>query len=709
MKQNKNKNDVKFRIGVDIGGTFTDATLVNSKTGETFTSKVISTPSDPSVGFINALKKLLDDKHIDPDKLDYVFLATTVATNAIIEGKSASTAFVTTKGFRDMLEIARQIRPSLYDLQFEKPPPLIPRQLCFEVEERVNAKGEIIKTLDGKSIDKIINSLSKTNIDAVAICLLHSYRNPKHEKQLDRAIKSKLPNLTVSISSEVVPEFREYLRASTTVINSSISPIVNTYIKSIKRKLIDNKIKAELFVMQSNGGVYGAEAAVKSPVHMVESGPAAGAVASAVFGGILGYPNLISFDMGGTTAKVTLIRDGKPSITKDYSVGSSAKTGAGAFGGSSGYPIRTPVIDLVEIGAGGGSIAWIDSGGALRVGPESSGADPGPVCYGLGGKFPTITDANLILGRLDPNYFANGEIKLNFKEAEHSIYKYCAKPLGISTERAAYGIIEIANNAMVNALRIVSIQRGHDPREFVLVGFGGAGPAHVASLAEQVGIPKVLIPISPGTASALGLLVTDVRMDLSKTLIIRSDQIELSLIKKELNSLKNQGKSLYSSNTSNILDLIFEYSVDMRYWGQSFELNIPAPETSKIDTNWLNQLLESFHKTHEISYGFRVDNDPIEIVNLRLTTIRKISQPKIKKLLKQKIDSSYAMKGIRPVYFGSNNEKDQTPVYNRKNLSPKTTFNGPAIIEEPDSTTVIPPKWNVNVDDFGNLILENLH
>ena len=367
------------------------------------------------------------------------------------------------------------------------------------------------------------------------------------------------------------------------------------------------------------------------------------------------------------------------------------------------------MIDLVEIGAGGGSIAWIDSGGALRVGPESSGADPGPVCYGLGGKFPTITDANLILGRLDPNYFANGEIKLNFKEAEHSIYKYCAKPLGISTERAAYGIIEIANNAMVNALRIVSIQRGHDPREFVLVGFGGAGPAHVASLAEQVGIPKVLIPISPGTASALGLLVTDVRMDLSKTLIIRSDQIELSLIKKELNSLKNQGKSLYSSNTSNILDLIFEYSVDMRYWGQSFELNIPAPETSKIDTNWLNQLLESFHKTHEISYGFRVDNDPIEIVNLRLTTIRKISQPKIKKLLKQKIDSSYAMKGIRPVYFGSNNEKDQTPVYNRKNLSPKTTFNGPAIIEEPDSTTVIPPKWNVNVDDFGNLILENLH
>lgn len=709
MKQNKNKNDVKFRIGVDIGGTFTDATLVNSKTGDTYTSKVISTPSDPSVGFINALKKLLDDQYIDPDKLDYVFHATTVATNAIIEGKTASTAFVTTKGFRDMLEIARQIRPSLYDLQFEKPPPLIPRQLCFEVEERVNAKGEIIKILDDKSIDKVINSLSQTNIDAVAICLLHSYRNPKHEKLLDRAIKSKLPNLTVSISSEVVPEFREYLRASTTVINSSISPIVNTYIKSIKRKLIDNKVNAELFVMQSNGGVYSAEAAVKSPVHMVESGPAAGAVASAVLGGILGYPNLISFDMGGTTAKVTLIRNGKPSITKDYSVGSTAKTGAGAFGGSSGYPIRTPVIDLVEIGAGGGSIAWIDSGGALRVGPESSGADPGPVCYGLGGKFPTITDANLILGRLDPNYFANGEIKLNLKEAENSIYKYCAKPLGISIERAAYGIIEIANNAMVNALRIVSIQRGHDPREFVLVGFGGAGPAHVASLAEQVGIPKVLIPISPGTASALGLLVTDVRMDLSKTLIIRSDQIELSLIKKELNSLKNQGKNLYSSITSNIPDLIFEYSVDMRYWGQSFELNIPAPETSKIDINWLNQLLESFHKTHEISYGFRVDNDPIEIVNLRLITIRKISQPKIKKLLKQKIDSSYALKGVRPVYFGSNNEKDQTPVYDRKKLSPKTTFNGPAIIEEPDSTTVIPPKWNVNVDDFGNLILENLN
>ena len=697
----------KYRIGVDIGGTFTDATLINSNTGEIFTSKVLTTPSDPSVGFINAVEKILKSEKIQPELLEYVVHATTVATNAIIEGKIAKTAFITTEGFRDMLEIARQIRPSLYDLQFKKPKPLIPRQLCYEVTERMNSKGEIIKPLDSKSINKIIDLLIENKVDAVAICLLHSYRNPEHEIQLKRAIQLRIPKLMISSSSEVVPEFREYLRASTTVINSSISPIINKYITSISKKLSIYKINAELLVMQSNGGVYSARAAIASPVHMVESGPAAGVVASSVLGKFLGYKNIISFDMGGTTAKAALIKDGKPSVTKDYSVGNFAQTGMGAFGGSSGYPIRTPVIDLVEIGAGGGSIAWVDSGGALRVGPQSAGADPGPACYGLGGTQPTITDANLILGKLDPNYFANGEIILDIDLAEKSILDSCAKQLDLSVLQVANAIVEIANNAMVNALRLVSVQKGHDPREFILVGFGGAGPAHVANLADEVGIEKVIIPKGPGTASALGLLVTDVRMDLSKTLMVRADTMDLSEVKEGFDSLEVEGRRLhsYNDNVDQKTDLFFERILEMRYWGQSFELSVQAPD-KKIDQNWLTELLELFHLAHESSYGFRVDKDPVEIVNLRLTAVRKISIPKTQKLKNNHIKNPLVIKGERSVYFNEEHQKITTPIYDRSKFLGGLIFNGPAIIEEPDSTSIIPPNWQVEVDFYGNLILQ---
>ena len=697
----------KYRIGVDIGGTFTDATLINSNTGEIFTSKVLTTPSDPSVGFINAVEKILKSEKIQPELLEYVVHATTVATNAIIEGKIAKTAFITTEGFRDMLEIARQIRPSLYDLQFKKPKPLIPRQLCYEVTERMNSKGEIIKPLDSKSINKIIDLLIENKVDAVAICLLHSYRNPEHEIQLKRAIQLRIPKLMISSSSEVVPEFREYLRASTTVINSSISPIINKYITSISKKLSIYKINAELLVMQSNGGVYSAAAAIASPVHMVESGPAAGVVASSVLGKFLGYKNIISFDMGGTTAKAALIKDGKPSVTKDYSVGNFAQTGMGAFGGSSGYPIRTPVIDLVEIGAGGGSIAWVDSGGALRVGPQSAGADPGPACYGLGGTQPTITDANLILGKLDPNYFANGEIILDIDLAEKSILDSCAKQLDLSVLQVANAIVEIANNAMVNALRLVSVQKGHDPREFILVGFGGAGPAHVANLADEVGIEKVIIPKGPGTASALGLLVTDVRMDLSKTLMVRADTMDLSEVKEGFDSLEVEGRRLhsYNDNVDQKTDLFFERILEMRYWGQSFELSVQAPD-KKIDQNWLTELLELFHLAHESSYGFRVDKDPVEIVNLRLTAVRKISIPKTQKLKNNHIKNPLVIKGERSVYFNEEHQKITTPIYDRSKFLGGLIFNGPAIIEEPDSTSIIPPNWQVEVDFYGNLILQ---
>ena len=697
-------NDARFRVGIDIAGTFTDGTLVDSTTGEVTTSKVLSTPSNPASGFISAVEKLLATHgSIDPTEIEHVVHATTVATNAIIEGKTATTAFITTEGFRDMLEIARQIRPSLYDLQFEKPQPLVPRQLCYEVPERLNAQGEVITPLDESVVEQVVEKIAETGVEAVAVCLLHSYRNSAHEQRIGELLRAKLPDITISLSSDVVPEFREYLRASTTVINSSVAPVVSTYLSSIREKLNSSGVTSELLVMQSSGGVYPAEAASDSPVFMVESGPAAGAVAAAALGTSLGSPDVISFDMGGTTAKASLIRNGQPNVTKDYSVGGAAQAGTGAFGGASGYPIRTPVVDLVEIGAGGGSIAWVDSGGALRVGPHSAGADPGPVCYGLGGTEPTITDANLVLGRLDPDYFAGGDMQLDLKGARNAIKTQCADPLGISIEEAAHGIVEIANTAMVNALRLVSVQRGHDPRDFMLIGFGGAGPAHTVRLAEQAGIPNVLIPLAPGTASALGLLVTDVRMDSSATLIARADSVQPDDIAGHFARLEDEGAKAHQSAASSSGEPVFERAVEMRYWGQSFELSVPAPDRELIDRQWLNELCESFHDAHETAYGFRAQDEPVELVNLRLTTVGKIARPNMKKLEETSSDASSALKGSRPVYFSESNGVTETAVYDRVKLPAGAQFSGPAIVEEPDCTTVVHPAWNVLVDEYGNL------
>jgi len=696
---------------VDIGGAFTDGTLVDSVTGKVTTSKVLTTPEDPVEGFIAAVQKLLDiDGNIAPDAIEHVVHATTVSTNAIIEGKTAKTAFVTTEGFRDMLEIARKIRPSLYDLQFEKPLPLVPRQLCFEVPERLNAKGQIVTPLDEKALAEVVERIAESGVEAVAVCLLHSYRNPDHERRIGAAIAARLPKVIISLSADVVPEFREYLRASTTVINSAVAPIVSTYLKSITEKLHTIDITSELLVMQSSGGVYPASAATENPVFMVESGPAAGAVAAAHLGSALGHSAVISFDMGGTTAKASLIRGGQPNVTKDYNVGGSAQAGAGAFGGASGYPIRTPLVDLVEIGAGGGSIAWVDSGGALRVGPQSAGADPGPVYYDLGGTELTITDANLVLGRLDPDYFAGGDMTLNLELASETIRTQCADPLGLLIDEAAHGIVEIANTAMVNALRLVSVQRGHDPRDFMLVGFGGAGPAHAVRLAEQAGITRVLIPLGPGTASALGLLVTDVRMEGSATVIARADETGLSLISNEFEHLQTAGREAHRVATSASGDPIFERAIEMRYWDQSFELSIPAPESSVIDDAWMNELTESFHEAHETAYGFRANDEPVELVNLRLTTIGKIERPEMHKLEITGSDASVASKGKRAVYFSENTGQKgiiETIVYDRAKLPAGAVFSGPAIIEEPDCTTVIHPAWTATVDEYGNLEIEH--
>src|SRR3954449_9223582 len=564
---------MSVRLAIDIGGTFTDATLIDEETGAVSIAKVLTTPSDPSEGFMQAVDRALAEGGVDAGQVRFVVHATTVATNAIIEGKIARSGFVTTEGFRDLLEIARQVRPTLYDTQFEKAPPLVPRDRAVGVRERLGPAGEVLLALDDGSARAAAALLKREDVESVAVCLLHSYVNGDHERRIGAILAEELPGVPISLSAEVAPEFREYLRASTTVINAVIRPVVERYLERIEGRLAEAGIEAKLLVMQSSGGVFSSAAARQKPVFMVESGPAAGVIASAHLGSELGMPDVLSFDMGGTTAKVGLIQDGRPSVTKDYNVGGHAGAGIGGMS-LSGYPVRTPVVDLVEIGAGGGSIAWVDSGGLLRVGPQSAGAAPGPVCYRRGGTEPTVTDANVVLGRLNPMYFLGGEIGLDVDGAARAIEERCAKPLGLTVTEAANGIVEIANAAMVNALHLISVQRGYDPRDFVLVGFGGAGPVHANALARDAEMPTLLIPPSPGIFSATGLLATDLKRDAALTIMRRLDDVDPAFVESAFAELERAGAEELSLEGLAGENVEFLRQIDMRYVGQSYELTI---------------------------------------------------------------------------------------------------------------------------------------
>jgi N-methylhydantoinase A len=677
------------RVAIDIGGTFTDATLIDDESGDVAIAKVLTTPTDPSEGFMHAFERSVGDRVAD---VAIVVHATTVATNAIIEGKIARSGFVTTDGFRDLLEIARQVRPTLYDTQFEKPPPLVPRDRAVGVRERLGPTGEVVLPLEDDSVREAAAVLRREEVESVAVCLLHSYVNPEHEQRIGAILAEELPGVPVSLSAEVAPEFREYLRASTTVINAVIRPVVERYLERIERRLADAGVQAKLLVMQSSGGVFGSDAAARRPVFMVESGPAAGVIASAHLGETLGLADLLSFDMGGTTAKVGLIQDGRPSVTKDYSVGGHAGAGIGAMS-LSGYPVRTPVVDLVEIGAGGGSIAWVDSGGLLRVGPQSAGADPGPVCYRRGGTDPTVTDANVVLGRLNPAYFLGGEMDLDVDGARAAIEERCAKPLGLDVTAAAYGIVEIANAAMVNALQLISVQRGYDPRDFVLVGFGGAGPVHANAIARDAEMPRLLIPRSPGIFSATGLLTTDLKRDAAVTIMRRLADADPAELESVFAELERAGREELEREGIAGDRVEFSRQVDLRYVGQSYELTVPAGEG----------LLERFHAEHDRVYGFAAPSEPVELVSLRLTSIGRIAKPSARTLER---GATPQPKERRDVYFAETNGFVDCPIYNRYALPAGAALSGPCVVEEFDSTTVVHPGFAVTVDDTGNLIVE---
>ena len=690
-----------WRVGIDIGGTFTDAALVDGETGQVRVVKVLTTPEDPAKGFMIALERGLAECGAGGRDVAAVVHATTVATNAIIEGKTARVGMLVTRGFRDILEIGRQIRSRLYDVHLQKPAPLVPRRWSLEVSERLDAEGRVLEPLDVGEVRAAVRRLRDERVEAVVICFLHSYLNPVHERAAAAIVREEMPDTWLSVSSEVCPEFREYLRGSTAAVNAAVMPIVSRYVDALESRLAALGATAPFYVMQSNGGVMTSASAKERPVYMVESGPAAGVIAAGVVAAPYRYANVLSFDMGGTTAKVGLIQDGQLRPSTEMEVGAQAVTPLGE-GRGGGYPVRTPVIDLVEVGAGGGSEAWIDAGGALRVGPRSAGARPGPACYGRGGTTPTITDANLVLGRLNAGFFLGGEMALDAEAARRAVAERVAAPLALDPIAAAAGIVEIANAHMIGAMRLVSVQRGYDPRDFVLVAFGGAGPLHANALAQELGIPAVLVPPNPGIASAVGMLMTDLRHEFVTTRRLSLDALTPATLEALFAEFLKEGAARLDRDGVPAADRRMLRSVDLRYHGQSFELPITVPAGALTAAD-IAQLRAEFDAAHERAYGYAAPEDAVELVNVRLAAIGVTPRPRRAPLPAGGRDAAGALKGTREVWFAEGWRK--TGVFVRTKLLAGNVVAGPAIVEEHDASTLVHPGWAATVDEHGNLLL----
>jgi N-methylhydantoinase A len=608
-----------------------------------------------------------------------------------------------TRGFRDILEIGRQIRSRLYDVHLQKPMPLVPRRFSLEVSERLDHEGRVLTPLDVEEVRRASRRLRDEGVEAVVVCLLHSYLNPAHERAVAAVLREEMPGAYLSVSSDVCPEFREYLRASTAAVNAGVMPIVSRYVDALESRLHALGAAAPFYVMQSNGGVMTSASAKARPVYMVESGPAAGVIAAGGIAAPYGHRNVMSFDMGGTTAKVGLIQDGQLRLSTEIEVGAQSVTPLGE-GRGGGYPIRTPVIDLVEVGAGGGSEAWIDAGGALRVGPRSAGARPGPACYGRGGDTPTITDANLVLRRLNPAFFLGGEMTLDVEAARRAIADRVAAPLALDPVAAAAGIVEIANAHMIGAMRLVSVQRGYDPRDFVLVAFGGAGPLHANALARELGIPTVLVPPNPGIASAVGMLMTDLRHEFVTTRRMRLDTLTPAALEALFADFVAEGEARLDRDGVPVSDRRMLRSVDLRYHGQSFELSITVPPGTLTAAD-VARLRAEFDAAHERAYGYAAPEDTVELVNVRLAAIGMTPRPRPAPLREGSRHPDGALNGTREVWFAEIGGWRKTSVFDRAKLLGGNVITGPAIVEGHDASTLVHPGWEATVDQHANLVV----
>lgn len=673
------------RIAFDVGGTFTDFTLLDEDSGAVGFHKVPSTPHDPSEAIARGLADLVRDRALAPDAIAHLGHGTTVATNLVIERKGASVGLITTRGFRDVLEIGRQTRPHLYDYAVRRPEPLVPRELRLEVDERVMADGTVRVPLDEAQVEDAARRLERAGVGAVAICFLHAYRRPDHERRAREIVRRVLPDAYLSLSSDVLPEFREFERMSTTVLNAYMGPRMGAYLQGLLDRVRAQGIDAEVDTVHSNGGLMSVQTVREVPVRTCVSGPAAGVIGSAEVGRAAGFAHLITFDVGGTSTDVSVIVDGRALFASDRLVAD--------------YPVKTPMLDVHVIGAGGGSIAAIDDAGALKVGPRSAGADPGPVAYGRGGTRPTLTDANIVLGRLDPVALLDGRLPVDASAARAVIERDVARPLGLSVEAAAHGIVRIANANMSRAIRSVSTEKGHDVRRFALMAFGGAGPLHATELAQDCGIRTVLVPLEPGTFCARGILLSDVTMDFVRSELAVAGEAAWARVRGTLDAMRRQAGAWLEREGVPRERRAIRTTLDARYDGQNYEVAVPLADG---DPGTVDAFVASFRARHRQEYGYDVAGRDTEIVNCRVQAVGRI--PKASQAFEPDARLQ-ALRTRRPVYFGERHGWVETGVWRRGALAAGAELPGPAIVEEMSATTVVHPGQTLRVDPTGNLVV----
>lgn len=679
---------MSYRLAVDVGGTFTDLLLFNEKTSELTLTKTPSTPHDPSVGVLTGILKVAEKADIDPNEVSLILHGTTVATNAVLEGKGAQVGLITTRGFEQILHVARGQTPGPLAgwIIMIKPDPLAPLELTRGIGARMSARGEEQAAVDEKEVREHVRELHAAGIEALTVSLINAYANHEHERRVKEIVREMYPDLPLTLSTEILPEFREYERTLTTVMNSYLRPKMRVYLDGMKQKLVDSKLKAPMHIVRSDGGVMSLEAAAERPANTLLSGPSGGGVAGAYIGELAGFPNVLSFDMGGTSTDVALSRNGKPNVVRDTRVGQ--------------YPIKVPSVDVHTVGAGGGSIAHVPLTGALRVGPQSAGAAPGPACYGRGGEEPTVSDANVVLGYLPP-VLLGGEMTLNVELAKAAVQKI-ADAMGLSLHAAAEGIYNIVNENMFGALRLVSVQRGYDPREFALVALGGAGPMHANALSLLIGSWPSIIPPMPGVLSALGFLHSDIKSEFSRTVIRPVSQIDPKTLRHTLESLGKQAREWLDSEHIPAKNQRVQYQIDMRYYRQGYEFAID------VELEWLNtkpgveKMLEKFRVIHYQNYSFNIDHE-VEIVNLRAVAIGVVPKVELKKHKKAGGSVAKARTGtqkicVRGKWVGAG-------VYERAKLQPENRIEGPAIVTQSDSTTLILPGHYGQVDAYQNILI----
>ena len=680
----------RWRVGVDSGGTFTDICLFDEESGRVETWKVSSTPDDPSRGIADGVAEGMRRVGSPAAAIVYFGHGTTVATNALIQHRGARTGLITTDGFRDLLEIGRQKRPDLYDIQADKPKTLVPRDLRLEVPERVLYTGEIQTPLDENKTRAAARTLRAAGVQAVAVCFLYGFIRPEHEQRALAILRKELPDAFISAGHEVAPEFREYERLSTVVLNAYLGPVMEGYIRRLSPRLEALGMSTTPHLTQSNGGVIGFAAAAAMPVRTILSGPSTGVVGAQALGALAGFDNLITFDMGGTSTDVALLQEGRCRLAAEATV--------------HGYPIKAPMLDIHTVGAGGGSIAYIDGGGLLKVGPRSCGADPGPACYGKGNEEPAVTDANVVLQTLNPEHLLGGRMPIRQDLARQAVGRL-ADALGLGLPQTAQGILSVVTANMARAIRVISVQRGHDPRDYTLMAFGGAGPLHAARLAKELDIGRVLVPANPGILCAMGLLLTDLRADFSLTRLLPATEASTTDIAAAFDVLGQRAARWFEQEGIAAGQRRIARTADMRYHGQNYELSVALP-AGPITAATMPALAEGFAEAHSQRYGFVADGDPVQIVTVRIEATGLVRKAALTAHPDAGPDASAAIVQRRPVWLAEKGDFVPTPIYSRAALRPGNRFAGPAVVEQMDATTLVPPGMTARVDRWLNLIVE---